>query len=590
MSNENISTSLPVVQVEAVKPDLYTVIMGFGATDTAKMLLEEEEKDLKAADNGKQRKNGVNPSLIDKLAGIFASCTAADEESKLKAFTALYAKIGMGFGSAIVKAMTNPTQSAELTWKDLETAGAVNVDTSKRTQPLEAWSLSGIREIEEEKSVDVALAPGNVFYDAQDDCWWKKKTNGEWPASGISTSAFNQFLLTMGVGSKQFEFKKSKCEIVYDKRPLFTQTPGIIVEYEGQATFNTYRPSTVTPIGGNMDIYGELVLHLAGEEDFEGRDFIYQWLAFGYQPIAKGLAPKMPGSALILYGNEGGGKGLLYQTMQALYGEHNCIKIGQGSIDGKHNAEVVNKLLVYANEIMDNPKYGKEALNKIKPWITDPEIAVEGKFETTRNYKNYMSMIIDSNEDNPMIVTEDSRRFSIFKSGKIDTRLSDKIVADLNGDRSKLAAFAHFLKELSVTIRFSQPFKTAARAEVALAYTPPEELFLKEIQQDGWLAVSWAWVSNGNPTKPRESFIGTYILSSTFSDVFQDWCARNRRSYTGPTKLQRLVKKFFPMSGTTTFTHASTKLRGYPGGESMGMIPFHTGEIVKAAMKSVASA
>jgi len=128
-------------------------------------------------------------------------------------------------------------------------------------------------------------------------------------------------------------------------------------------------------------------------------------------------------TAIILKGIQGTGKGLLSELIiQHLFNFDNCITIGNDTLMSRFNEELENILFVFANEIKGNFKDGNTSFEKLKMWITDKEILIEGKNLKPKKIQNFFNLMIFSNNDTPLQIQPSDRRYTAIttKNFKID--------------------------------------------------------------------------------------------------------------------------------------------------------------------------
>ena len=181
----------------------------------------------------------------------------------------------------------------------------------------------------------------------------------------------------------------------------------------GWWVFNTYVP----PIWVGMDFYKkefiypksklpeiyEIFLNHLVDNDKESFEYILDWLATVIQPNKRNFC------ILTTIGQQGIGKGVLGEIMQKLVGNENCSLTTQKAISGTFNKQLLNKIIVYINEV-EVKRYGDE--NRLKSYI-DETIEIEAKHVDAVSITNHGNLYISTNNEDALRLTADDRRFSI---------------------------------------------------------------------------------------------------------------------------------------------------------------------------------
>ena len=420
----------------------------------------------------------------------------------------------------------------------------------------------------------------HFLYHENKDCYYVRDFDGKWPVEPIPPAALHIRLTEMGIDKKNWPAAKSRIQAFRRKAPVYANPEQICLIDDGVYTFNTYVPSKLEPIPGDWSDIKLLLMNLV-ENNVEHYEFFLQWLAAPIQAIRKptGASCLKMGTCVVLHGEEGSGKGTLHTILKMIYGPTNVGLIGQGSLDSQFNSEILYKLFVTANEVMSSTNRSSESANKMKMWITDDEIPIEGKHVDTKLAKNTFNLLVSSNDDNPVLIGPTDRRFSVFKSSVLDREVGARLNADLKNGGPQVSAFLAYLLSLSITIKYGDLCKTDARQEVQNSQLPSEIKFLRALREEGWLAISLPWVEQGNPNRPRMALISDdNIASSVLADVYSDWCRREGIKMRKVNNLWPAIHKEFPSASSGKTSQAGTQVRSWSGlnmhGENHNVLPF----------------
>uniref|UniRef100_UPI0040474C89 primase-helicase family protein n=1 Tax=Aliarcobacter sp. TaxID=2321116 RepID=UPI0040474C89 len=138
----------------------------------------------------------------------------------------------------------------------------------------------------------------------------------------------------------------------------------------------------------------------------------YSWMAqIIQQPFTK------IGTALILTGEKGAGKSTFVTIFGSLFGEYFMQTASSKRMFGDFNAHLQNNLLFYANESFWSGDKASEG--KLKNFITEIDFTYEIKGSAVYKGKNHSHLILDSNNDFVVPVTNDERRYIILKVSSI---------------------------------------------------------------------------------------------------------------------------------------------------------------------------
>jgi hypothetical protein len=254
--------------------------------------------------------------------------------------------------------------------------------------------------------------------------------------------------------------------------------------------------------------------------------------------------------------------------MKSIYGQWNCVTLSQADIDGRFGAQLRHKLFVVFNEVMSSTNKSAETANKLKEWIADDVIPLEGKFRDGENVRNYANGIFASNDDAPVIISQTDRRYIVKRATrKLPDDIAARVKADLQGPQRQVAAFFHFLLQRRVKMKVGEVFDTADRKAIQQATASSEDRFCREVAEDGWFAVATPWKDDAPPHIVRTLHEGGFVASSTIADVYAAYCKRHGLKACGPTKLSQALRRAIPEArpDTPRLGKAKVKTRGYWG-------------------------
>ena len=171
--------------------------------------------------------------------------------------------------------------------------------------------------------------------------------------------------------------------------------------------YNLYRGFAVNPVEGNISPFLDFTHDIVCNGDQKLFEYVMAWLA----NIVRCPGDK-PGTALVLRGDQGIGKGFFASCLGAVLGDHYVEVNDPVYLVGRFNHHLRDKLVVYADE---GSFSGKMASNKLKNIITSERVLIEQKFRTPYTVENYMRVIISGNHERLITASHDERRYCVME-------------------------------------------------------------------------------------------------------------------------------------------------------------------------------
>lgn len=210
-------------------------------------------------------------------------------------------------------------------------------------------------------------------------------------------------------------------------------------------------------------------------------DEVYRWVE-GWLADAVQHPDTKPGTAIILRGLEGSGKGLWTQYIGAMYGEH-FVHLQQGEhLVGRFNAQLKGCTLCFADEALfaGNRSHG----NVLKGLITEPTLMLEMKYVNAFPVANRVRLIMASNEDWVVATGLNARRFLVLEvpmTERENVAYFDALAAEMAAG-GPAALMAHLLAVDIAGIDLRNTPKTAALMEQKhLTMTPVQKWWYERL-------------------------------------------------------------------------------------------------------------
>lgn len=152
----------------------------------------------------------------------------------------------------------------------------------------------------------------------------------------------------------------------------------------------------------------KILTHVLGN-DVPTYDHFINWLSVAVQGLDR------TGTAWILHGTQGTGKGVLFHNiLTPLFGEHNVASKRMEELESEFTGFMENKFLVFIDEVETGKSFYKDRVAaKLKNLITEPRVSVRKMYQPAFETRNYANMVFASNKDAPVEIAPDDRRFNV---------------------------------------------------------------------------------------------------------------------------------------------------------------------------------
>lgn len=170
---------------------------------------------------------------------------------------------------------------------------------------------------------------------------------------------------------------------------------------------NLWTDWAVEPKQGDWSLLDTLLLEGLCDGNREFYEYVLDWSAFMIQH-----PDQQAEVALVFKGQKGTGKGTFLRALYKLAGRHGLHISSQQHFTNHFNAHLRDCILLFADEAMWAGD--KKAEGTLKALITEPTIVIEAKGKDVVTARNYLHVVMASNEDWVIPASmDDERRFAV---------------------------------------------------------------------------------------------------------------------------------------------------------------------------------
>lgn len=170
--------------------------------------------------------------------------------------------------------------------------------------------------------------------------------------------------------------------------------------------FNTWQGFAVEPKKGDWQLIKKHIYEVLANNNPDRFKYIIRWFAWTLQN-----PDKQAETALVFKGMQGCGKGTIFSAFVRIFGTHGRSVAGASRLTGRFNKFLAKTVFLFADEAFHAGD--SEAESILKTLITEAEFATEGKGQEIQLTKNYLHIVMASNNEWVVPMGGDSRRFFV---------------------------------------------------------------------------------------------------------------------------------------------------------------------------------
>ncbi|GFE57410.1 bifunctional DNA primase/polymerase [Geobacter sp. AOG1] len=306
-----------------------------------------------------------------------------------------------------------------------------------------------------------------------------------WPDIELSAPKdFKEFFSNKYI---QMEGKSKRLGDAWFNHPQRRQYEGLIFTpgHTPEGYYNLWRGFAVEPKEGDCGLYLKHIEENIANGNKEVFNYIIAWMAHAVQH-----PDNLVGTAIVLRGAMGVGKGVFANGFGSLFGRHYLPMNQTSQLTGKFNAHMKDVVVLLADEAFWAGDKAAEGV--LKGLITEPYLTIEGKGENAFKMKNHLHMIFATNNDWAVPAGPEERRFFVLDVS--DKHKQDHAYFDAIGmqmDNSGREALLHYLINYDLKgINLRKFPQTTALLETKLMSLTPAQKFWYHKLETGRLNVN----------------------------------------------------------------------------------------------------
>ena len=229
---------------------------------------------------------------------------------------------------------------------------------------------------------------------------------------------------------------------------LFISDPEITVPalnlYKAPSVLHTKEDPNIT--SNNFPTISHMLGHLFPVPD--EREWFEQWLS-------EVVRRKRMRTAFLILGQVGTGKNIFFeQVVGNIIGKNNTVIVTNDLIKKEFNTYLREGVFYIFDEVAVDKKDRIQVKEKIKRYITNDSVPIEGKGSNSQNgYRMTGNCVFLSNNDIPMQIDDPDRRFNVIRTNNNNIINEPWYKQNLTPDIiSELPAFVAYMKAKKVTI------------------------------------------------------------------------------------------------------------------------------------------
>ena len=322
--------------------------------------------------------------------------------------------------------------------------------------------------------------------------------------------------------------KKATAFDIWLRSPDRREFESIVFDPSGvplSKSYNLWRGYAVEPRKGDCSLYLDHLRLIVCGGDEALFEYIQAWMANAVQSPSC-----LPGTAIVLRGKQGTGKGVAVAWFGKLFGRHYVQLFNSRHLTGNFNGHLLNALVVFADEAFWAGD--KSAEGALKAMVTEPTRMLELKGKDPLVVGNYTRLLMASNHDWVVPAGMEERRFLVVDVS--DKRMQDHVYfarIEKQMQNGGLEALLHHLQQLDISgVKLRVLPRTQALMETKVLSLTRAQRFWYDCLAQGANTRGGSWATEVNCNELHE--------------MYQE--SSRERYRAGQTELGILLKKLVP--------------------------------------------
>lgn len=278
----------------------------------------------------------------------------------------------------------------------------------------------------------------------------------------------NQFV-DVGTDDKPKQMALGQWWFTHPMRRSFTSIVFAPGQETGGDVYNLWRGFAYDAVpGGNCDLYLAHIRDCICDGKPELFEYVISWMAMAVQQ------PDQTGHvAIVLRGLQGSGKGTFAKVFGALFGDHFKQVTNAKHVTGSFNAHLRDCIVLFADEAV--AAGNRDAEGVLKALVTEENLLVEAKGVDASIERNYLHVIMASNDNWVVPTGVDDRRFMALDVNKANLRdgaYFEKMYRDLRNGGYEALMYLLRERDLKKFDPRMRPETDALRDQKELSFSP----------------------------------------------------------------------------------------------------------------------
>lgn len=311
--------------------------------------------------------------------------------------------------------------------------------------------------------------------------------------------------------------------------------------------YNLWKGFNLTPEKGNCSLYWDHVRDNICAKNPEAYAFVRKWISCVFQH------PDEVHTSLILCGSQGVGKNSFVEPLGELLGTHYVLLSNISELVSNFNYHLKHAVLIHANEALWGGN--RKEIGTLKAMISEKKCLIEGKGKDRIMVKNFKHVILSSNEDWPVHLDADDRRFFVLKVS--ESRKEDHVYfAEIEKQLQNGGYEALLYDLLNEDLTGFNPRKFPNNNEafsIKMRSADSVHKYIYEALCEGCFDL--------NNSTPNAGWRDEISTDSVFKD-YVGWCGRNGEKNSCKDLFSKALRKLLP-SITDRRTGTQLRIRKY---------------------------